>query len=80
MALTISVVPVGDAWAVRSPSFENEMLFTAGSKAEAAARALARRYADRGQSAEVAIFLRDGALAGRFLHASSASHLEAVPA
>jgi len=68
MALKISVVPLGDGWAVRSPSFENEMLFAAGAKAEAAARALALRYAARGQSAEVAIFLRDGALAGRFLH------------
>ena len=80
MALKITVVPIGDGWAVRSPSFENDMLFTAGAKAEAAARDLASRYAHRGQSVEVAIFLRDGALAGRFLHPSSASHLEAVPA
>jgi hypothetical protein len=69
MALTISVVPVGDGWAVRSEGFDNEMLFQAGAKAEAAARALARRYADEGRTAEVAIFLRDGALAGRIRHA-----------
>lgn len=79
MALNISVVPAGDGWAVRSPSFENEMLFSAGAKAEAAARALARRYADRGQSAEVAIFLRNGALAGRFLH-PAAETFEAISA
>jgi hypothetical protein len=79
MALKISVVPLGDGWAVRSPSFENEMLFAAGAKAEAAARDLAYRYAARGQSAEVAIFLRDGALAGRFLH-PAASGLMSIPA
>ena len=80
MALKIFVVPVGDGWSVRSPSFENDMLFNAGAKAEAAARELARRYAERGQSAEVAIFLRDGALAGRFLHPAAATHLDAMPA
>jgi len=80
MALRISVVPLGDGWAVRSPSFENDMLFAAGAKAEAAARDLARRYADRGQSAEVAVFLRDGALAGRFLHPASARFMEAISA
>ena len=80
MALKISVVPVGDGWSVRSPSFENDMLFNAGAKAEAAARELARRYADRGQSVEVTIFLRDGAVAGRFLHPAPAGRLEAVPA
>lgn len=80
MALKISVVPIGDGWAVRSPSFENEMLFTAGARAEAAARGLADRYADRGQTVEVAIYLRDGALAGRFLHPAAPSGLDAVPA
>jgi hypothetical protein len=69
MALTISVVPAGDGWAVRSDGFDNDMLFQAGARAEAAARELARRYADQGVAAEVAIFLRDGALAGRFRHA-----------
>ena len=73
MALTISVVPVGDGWAVRSDGFDNDMLFQAGAKAEAAARDLARRYADEGVAAEVAIFLRDGALAGRIRHPPAAS-------
>jgi len=79
MALKISVVPMGDGWAIRSPSFENDMLFTAGAKAEAAARELARRYSGRGQNVEVSIFLRDGALAGSFQHPAVAQ-LEAVPA
>jgi hypothetical protein len=79
MALKITVVPVGDGWAVRSTGFENEMLFVAGAKAEAAARALARRFAGSGESAEVAIYLRNGALAGRFLHPARAEP-EAIPA
>lgn len=78
MALKISVLPAGDGWAVRSSSFENDMLFVAGAKAEAAARDLARRYAARGESAEVAIFLRDGALAGRFVHKASPGFLDAA--
>jgi hypothetical protein len=79
MALTISVVPVGDGWAVRSPGVDNEMMFSAGAKAEAAARDLARRMAATGRTAEVSIFLRNGALAGRFLH-PAAVRTEAVPA
>jgi hypothetical protein len=78
MALRIIVVPIGDGWAIRSPSFENDMLFNAGAKAESAARDLARRYAALGESAEVAIFLRDGALAGRFLHPATAQAQEAA--
>jgi hypothetical protein len=80
MALKISVVPLGDGWAVRSGGFENEMMFTAGAKAEAAARDLARRVAASGHTAEVAIFLRDGALAGRFLHAAAPPAGDAIPA
>ena len=80
MALKISVVPVGDGWAVRSNGFDNEMLFQAGAKAEAAARALARRSAAEGVSAEVTIYLRDGALAGRVSHPAVLDAREAVPA
>jgi hypothetical protein len=80
MALTISVVPVGDGWAVRSDGFDNEMLFQAGAKAELAARNLARRTADDGMVAEVAIFLRDGALAGRFVYPAMARELELISA
>lgn len=79
MALKISVVPAGDGWAVRSAGFENDMLFAAGAKAEAAARDLARRIAQNGRSAEVAVYLRDGALAGRFLHPAAVA-AEAIPA
>ena len=80
MALKITVVPVAHGWAVRSAGVQNDMLFAAGAKAEAAARALARRIADSGENAEVQIFLRDGALAGRFLHPAAPRAGEAIPA
>lgn len=68
MALQISVGPAGDGWVVRSEAFDNELIFEAGARAEAAAQQLAQRYAQAGLPAEVRIFLRDGALAGRFTH------------
>jgi hypothetical protein len=68
MALLISVAPAGDGWAVRSEALERDLTFDRGARAEAAARALADRYAKSGRHAEVEIFLRDGALAGRFIH------------
>ena len=70
MALKIDVAPAGDGWIVRSEAFDNELIFEAGGRAEAAARALADRYARAGALAEVSIFLRNGDLAGRFLHLS----------
>jgi hypothetical protein len=68
MALVISVTPAGEGWAVRSDAFEEDLTFDRGARAEAAARALADRYAEAGAYAEVEIYLRDGALAGRFVH------------
>jgi hypothetical protein len=68
MALQISVAPLGDGWAVRSNVLTDQLVFRHGARAEAAARDLAARAADHGRPAEVAIFLRDGALAGRFAY------------
>ena len=68
MALLISVLPIGDGWTVRSDKLDNDLIFKAGARAEAAARALAQRLAAAGADAEVRIFLRDGALAGAFSH------------
>lgn len=62
----ISVRPVGDGWSVESDLFDSEMIFMSGAKAEAAARRLAQTLAKSGQSAQIRIFLRDGALAGTF--------------
>ena len=72
MALQILVAPAGEGWVVRSEAFDNELVFEAGGRAEAAARALAARYAEAGSAAEVSIFLRNGDLAGRFLHSTAA--------
>ena len=72
MALQISVTPAGDAWVVRSEAFDNELIFEAGGRAEAAARSLAVRYAQAGRPTQVSIFMRDGALAGRFMHHAAA--------
>ncbi|WP_312165438.1 hypothetical protein [Phenylobacterium sp.] len=72
MALQILVAPAGDGWVVRSEAFDNELVFEAGGRAEAAARALADRYARAGSAAEVSIFLRNGDLAGRFVHGAAA--------
>ena len=71
MALLISVAPAGEGWAVRSDALATDLLFDRGGRAEAAARRIADHYADAGRPAEVRVFLRDGALAGRYLHPSS---------
>jgi hypothetical protein len=70
MALVISVAPAGEGWAVRSEALEADLTFDGGARAEAVARALASKYAAAGHETEVEIFLRDGALAGRFVHAA----------
>ena len=75
MALPIIVAPAGDGWTVRSEELQTELTFAQGGPAELAARALADQVAARGRLAEVSIFLRDGALAGRFLHAPTAEGL-----
>ena len=66
MTSIISVKPMGDGWSVQADTLESEMVFLSGAKAEAAARRLAGAWAKSGESSEIHIFLRDGALAGRF--------------
>ncbi len=72
MALQISVAPAAHGWVVRSEAFDNELMFEAGGRAEAAARSLAARYAKAGRPTQVSIFMRDGALAGSFMHHAGA--------
>lgn len=67
MTRTIKVEPFGRDWAVRSDLLDSEMTFQSGAAAEAAARLLADRTAKAGQVAEIEIYLRDGALAGRLI-------------
>jgi hypothetical protein len=68
MALPIVVAPEGDRWIVRSEELQTELTFSQGGRAETWARALADQVAADGRTAEVSIYLRDGALAGRFVH------------
>jgi hypothetical protein len=68
MALLIDVTPAGDGWAVHSDLLDEDLTFDRGGRAEAAARELAGRVARAGRAAEVRVFLKDGALAGRILH------------
>jgi len=67
MIRVIAVMPVGEGWTVRSEPFDNEMMFLSGAKAEAAARRMGSTIAKGGETAEIRIFLRDGALAARFI-------------
>lgn len=74
MALIISVIPANDGWAIQADGLPGDLSFRRGGEAEVAARALAERLARSGSEAEVRIFLRDGALAGRFVHPARPTH------
>jgi hypothetical protein len=67
MVRVIVVEPFAHGWAVRQPTVDNSQVFASGAKAEDAARRLGARLADAGQPAEIQVYLRGGALAGRFL-------------
>ena len=68
MLQVISVEPLANGWAVRQASVDNPQVFSSGAKAEDAALRLGARLADAGDPAEIRIYLRDGALGGRFLY------------
>jgi hypothetical protein len=62
----IYVEPMADGWAVRQDEIVNPQVFSSGAKAEDAAIRLAQRLAGAGLASEVLVYLRDGALGGRF--------------
>ncbi len=62
----IYVEPMADGWAVRQDLVDNHQVFSSGAKAEDAALRLAQRLANAGQPSEVRVYLRGGALGGRF--------------
>lgn len=64
MALSITIRPAGEGWAVHSAALGAEMFFSKGGLAEDAGRALASRLADAGQAVELNVVLRDGTSAG----------------
>lgn len=65
MTRTILIRPAGHAWGVRLDDKEGALMFETGAQAETAARQLARRFAQMGQTTDVLIYLRDGSLAGQ---------------
>jgi hypothetical protein len=67
MVHVITVAATADGWTVRNDIAANAMMFRSGAKAEAAARKLGQTLARTGAPAEIQIFLRDGALGGRFI-------------
>ena len=71
MVSVIVVEPFAQGWAVRQPSIDNSQVFVSGAKAEDTARRLGARLAGAGLAAEIRVYLRNGALAGRFLCAAT---------
>jgi hypothetical protein len=67
MVNTIRVEPLASGWVVRHPRTANPQVFLSGAKAEDTAKLLGERMAQAGQASEVVIYLRDGALGGRFI-------------
>ena len=67
MVHVISVTPADSGWSVHASGSHDEMTFLSGAKAERAARRLGDKIAAAGEGAEIRIYLRDGALAGRFV-------------
>ena len=65
--LVISVQPVEDGWSVRGDGVEGDLVFSAGSDAEAAARRLGETLARAGQRVEIRLFLRDGGVAAKLI-------------
>ena len=67
MIQLVVVEPADQGWVVRQPSIGSAQVFASGAKAEAVARRLGASFAESGQPAEIQIYLRGGALAGRFV-------------
>lgn len=68
MEQEITVAPVATGWTLKCTGVDHEIYFRGGADAEAAAHHLGTRLARAGSTVAVRIFLRDGALAGRYVH------------
>lgn len=68
----IRVMPISEGWTIRCTARVRDVLFWSGAAAEAAAHSLAAAIAKTGDTAVIEIFLRDGALGGRYVHAPEA--------
>jgi hypothetical protein len=70
MDQAITVAASGDGWTVKASPFDNEMFFSSGRTAEAAALELGARIVEADSIVVIEVFLRDGSLAGRYVSAS----------
>jgi hypothetical protein len=68
----ITVTPISDGWTIKCTARERDLSFRSGAEAEAAAHGLAVEIAEAGDAAVIEIFLRDGTLGGRYIHAPTA--------
>jgi len=71
MDSVITVEPTADGWSVRRPCADQPEVFTSGAKAEEAANRAAASLAAAGLTSEVVVYLRGGALGGRFVYRAS---------
>jgi hypothetical protein len=72
MIQVIHVEPLGHGWAVRHEPASPPQVFSSGAKAEAAALSLGSRLAEAGRPSEIRIYLRGGALGGRYVYPAEA--------
>lgn len=63
----IEIRALPDGWRVAVEGVANDIVFRSGRTAEGAARRLAQRLAQAGETSEIRLYLRDGTLAARFL-------------
>ena len=69
MALSITIAPAADGWAVKSPELDVDLVFSSGRQAEVQGRDIAGRLARAGYAVELDIILRDGSLAATIPYA-----------
>jgi hypothetical protein len=67
MHTVICVEPMAEGCAFRQPAEASPQVFASGAKAQDAALQLGARVAEAGQTSEVVVYLRGGALGGRFI-------------
>ena len=72
MEQAITVTPISDGWTIKCTARERDLSFRSGAQAEAAAHGLAAEIAEAGDAAVIEIYLRDGTLGGRYVHAPTA--------
>jgi len=66
------VTPIAKGWTIKCTARKAGESFRSGAAAEAAAHSLGAEIAKAGDTAVIEIFLRDGALGGRYVHTPEA--------